>query len=124
MRSRIGACWILAVACFFAVAGAANAVAPDDVALQGRLLDSAGDPLAGPVDIAIGVWDQPTGGTRLYGESHSGVALTDGIFNVLLGTGGVLTGSFDAGLFAAQNRYLEVTVNTEALQPRHPFCLV
>jgi hypothetical protein len=94
------------------------------VTYQGLLLDSAGDPLAGPVDIQIGVWDQPTGGTQLYGETHSGVALEEGVFSILLGTGSVLVGSFDAGLFASQNRYLEVIVNAEVLEPRQPFSSV
>jgi hypothetical protein len=76
------------------------------------------------VNIEIGVWDQPTGGTQLYGETHSGVALEDGVFNLLLGTGSVLVGSFDADLFATQNRYLEVIVNAEVLTPRQPFSSV
>jgi len=99
-------------------------VAPEDTSYQGRLLDSAGDPLLGPVEIEIGVWDQPTGGTRQYGETHSGVALVDGVFNLLLGTGTVLEGSFDADLFAAENRYLEVIVDAEVLEPRQPFSSV
>jgi hypothetical protein len=77
--------------------------------------------VAGPVNIEIGVWDQPTGGTPLYGETHSGVALVDGVFNLLLGTGSGGVGSFDADLFAAQNRYLEVTVDTEVRTPRQAF---
>ena len=64
------------------------------------------------------------GGTQLYGETHSGVALVDGVFNLLLGTGSVVVGSFDADLFAAQNRYLEVIVNAEVLEPRQPFSSV
>ena len=50
---------ILVIVCLLVLAVAAFAVAPEDVTYQGRLLDTAGDPLAGPVDIEIGVWDQP-----------------------------------------------------------------
>ena len=39
MASRIGGYWILAIACLLALAGAAFAVAPNDVIYQGRLLD-------------------------------------------------------------------------------------
>jgi hypothetical protein len=123
MGSRIG-CWILSIAGLLVVAGTAGAAPPEDTNFQGRLLDSAGDPLAGPVGIEIGIWDQPSGGSRLYGEDHSGVALVDGVFSILLGTGSVLVGSFDATLFAAENRYLEVIVDAEVLEPRQPFSSV
>jgi hypothetical protein len=123
MGSRIG-WWILAISCILGVAVATESAPPQDATYQGLLLDSLGDPLAGPVNIEIGVWDQPTGGTQLYGETHSGVSLEDGVFNLLLGTGSVLVGSFDANLFASQNRYLEVIVNTEVLIPRQPFSSV
>jgi hypothetical protein len=123
MAFRIG-CWTLAIACLLVVAVAAEAAPPQDTTYQGRLLDSVGDPLVGPVNIEIGVWDQPTGGAQLYGETHSGVALEDGVFNLLLGTGSALVGSFDADLFASQNRYLEVIVNAEVLVPRQPFSSV
>jgi hypothetical protein len=117
-------CWILALSCIFGVAIAAQTAPPPDVTYQGLLLDSVGDPVPGPVNIEVGVWDQPTGGTRLYGETHSGVVLVDGVFNLLLGTGSAQVGIFDADLFAAQNRYLEVVVNGEMLQPRQPFSSV
>ncbi len=123
MGSRIG-CWILAISCILGVAAAAEAAPPQDATYQGLLLDSVENPLVGPVNIEVGIWDSLVGGTLLYGETHSGVALVDGVFNLLLGTGSVLVGSFDADLFAAQNRYLEVIVNTEVLVPRQPFSSV
>jgi len=51
MGSRIGP-WILGIVCLLVVAATAGAVAPEDVTYQGRLLDSVGDPLVGPVAIA------------------------------------------------------------------------
>jgi hypothetical protein len=123
MGSRIGR-WALAIACLLVVTGTAEANPPEDATYQGLLLDSVGDPVAGPVNIEVGIWDSLVGGTRLYGETHSSVALVDGVFNILLGTGSVLAGSFDANLFAAENRYLEVIVNTEVLEPRQPFSSV
>jgi hypothetical protein len=106
------------------LAGSSSAAPPPDVNYQGRLLDAAGDPLAGPVDIEIGVWDQLTGGNRLYAETHPSVALVDGVFDLLLGTGSVLDGTFDADLFSGRNRYLEVIVDGETLEPRQPFSSV
>jgi hypothetical protein len=124
MGSRIGL-WIPAIACLLVVAATAEAAPPNDANYQGLLLDSVGDPLPGPVDIQIAVWDQLIGGgTPLYWETHSGVPLVDGVFNILLGTGTVMLGTFDADLFATENRYLEVIVDSEALQPRQPFSSV
>ena len=123
MGSRMGR-RTLAIVCLLLVAGTARAVAPEDVTYQGLLLDSLGDPVAGPVEIEIGVWSLPTGGFRLYWETHSDVALVDGVFNLLLGTGSVLAGTFDANLFAVQNRYLELVVDKEVLEPRQPFSSV
>jgi hypothetical protein len=117
--------WILVIACLFVVALAAGAAPPNDATYQGLLLDSVGDPLPGPVDIQIAVWDQLIGGgSPLYWETHSGVPLADGVFNILLGTGTVMLGTFDADLFATENRYLEVIVGSEALTPRQPFSSV
>ena len=124
MGPRMGRCWILAIACLLAVAGAAFAAPPEDTTYQGRLLDAAGDPLAGSVEIEIGVWTLPTGGFRLYSETHSRVDLVDGIFEILIGTGESPFGFFNAALFAGENRYLEVIVEGEVLAPRQPFSSV
>jgi hypothetical protein len=123
MASRIGR-WIVAIACLLVVAVAAGTLPPQDVTYQGRLLDSAGVPLLGPVDIEIGIWDAPAAGTRLYYEIHQNVTLTDGIFSILLGTGQLPSGTFDADLFAVENRYIEVLVDGELLEPRPPFSSV
>ena len=123
MGSRIGWC-IAAMACLFVIGGAAQAAPPEDTTYQGLLLDSGGEPVAGPVNIEVGIWDSLVGGTRLYGETHSGVALVDGVFNLLLGTGSGVVGGFDADLFTAQNRYLELIVDAEVLNPRQPFSSV
>lgn len=113
-----------AVALVLAVVGSSRAAPPPDVGYQGQVFDSAGDPLAGPIDIEIGIWDQPSGGTQLYNESHAGVPLVDGAFNLLLGTGSILFGAFDADLFEDHNRYLEVSIDGETLAPRQPFSSV
>lgn len=111
----------LAVACLLVFAPSVGAAAPEDIHFQGQLYDSAGDPLVGPVEIEIGVWDQPGGGVRLYWEAHPSVDLIDGVFSILLGAGSVLAGSFDAGLFANETRYLQVVVDGEELTRRQPF---
>lgn len=84
----------------FARLGVAQADPPPDLGYQGRLLDASGAPLAGPAELEIRIFDQPAGGSELYAETHSGVALRDGVFHVLLGTGTNPRGTFDAALFA------------------------
>ncbi len=111
-RSWVAISWILA--------GSAAAEVPGDSNFQGLLTDASGSALAGPVDIGIGFFDQLVDGTALYSEEHPAVALTDGVFDILLGTGSSVVGSYDAALFAEANRWLEVTIDGETLAPRQP----
>jgi hypothetical protein len=92
--------------------------------MQGRLLDIAGDPLPGPVNLSIRIYDQLVGGTLLFLEDHSGTMLVDGTFSVLIGTGSVAVGSLDAETFAEAGRFLELVVNGDFLEPRQPFSSV
>ena len=116
---------ILALALFAPVA--AHAV-PHDTAYQGRLTDELGDPLIGPAEIDFGLYESLTelpGEVALYSEEHDGVELdSDGSFNVLIGTGVVIVGSYDPSLFQGTNRYLQITINGETLEPRQPISSV
>ena len=125
-----------------------SAQVPHDMAYQGVLTDAVGAPLTGPVTLVFRVFDLPTGGTPLYTETHSGVAIDslDGSFLVQLGLGTTDLDTdgdgaaetnlhaFDASLFEnGPNRYLEVQVGSgvggEILAPRQmigsvPYALV
>ena len=99
--------------------GTASAQVPHDMAYQGHLTDSVGAPLTGPVDLQIRIFDVIASGAALYIEDHTSVAVDDsGAFNIRLGTGSTLTGTFNTALFAGVNRYLEVVVDGERLEPR------
>ena len=103
----------------------APAQVPQDFAYQGRLTDAVGASLAGPVDLTFAIYDVPTGGTPLYEEEHLAVPLDDnGAFTVLIGDGDVISGSFDAERFSGPERYLEVIVEDEPLDPRQPLSSV
>jgi len=92
--------------------------APNAVNYQGILNDSAGLPVPDQTyNMAFRIYDATTGGTLLYEEFQS-VSTVNGTYNVLLGTGTPTTGTFDAALFSADNRWLEVEVNGETLTPR------
>ncbi|GAG32887.1 unnamed protein product, partial [marine sediment metagenome] len=115
-RSR--ALWLATLALTLLVAPAFAQV-PQDMTYTGRLVDNLGDPLAGPVDLELRVFDAETGPTQLYSEEHLGVALdATGGFSVQLGLGTSPSGTFDADLFSDVDRWLEVVVGVEVLTPR------
>lgn len=84
----------LSLAALAALAPAATAAPPDvptRVPYQGVLLDDMGEPRTGTVDLALRIWDAPTGGTLVYRQEFPGVALYDGVFTVELGPSGEST---------------------------------
>ena len=59
------------------------------IAYQGRLADAAGAPLTGTYNMIFRLYDAATGGTPLWSEpwtGSNGVRVSDGLFNVMLGT--------------------------------------
>src|SRR6185369_4276022 len=67
---------------------------PTLVNYQGRLTDNTPqqNPLTAAVPMSFSIWDAPSGGTQLWLEPAAGtttVAVTGGIFTVLLGGNGV-----------------------------------
>ena len=100
-------------------ASAASAQVPYDMAYQGRLTDTVGAPLIGPVNLSMRIYDVIAGGSALYIEDHPNAAVDDvGAFSAKLGAGSVILGTFNSALFADVNRYLEVVVDGEVLVPR------
>jgi len=133
MRARPLALFLLVLALGFGSgsASAAPPVLPATMSYQGVLLDSNGDPQTGNVDLTLRIYDALSGGTLLYKQVFTGVALTDGVFSVQLGPVGSatdsptnpLTTSFEdalAGDLAAtgQSRFLGVTVGASGALPR------
>ena len=97
---------------------AANTPGPSATTInyQGRLADAAGTPLSGDYAMAFALWDAPSGGSLVWGpESHAAVPVSEGLFNVGLGSltsGGIPTSAWSG------DRYLEITVGGETLTPR------
>jgi hypothetical protein len=92
-------------------AGAAEAlspqVAPKLLQYQGRFTDPSGTPLAGSVKLTFRLFNAPVAGSVLWTETHTDVALNDGVASVLLGS----LVSFSGDAFTAESRYLGITVN-------------
>jgi hypothetical protein len=80
---------------------------------QGRLLDSAGAPVAdGNYSFRYRIYHSATGGTPVYTETKT-VAVSDGLFDTILGASSVIT----PDIFA-QPSWIEIAVDGETLTPR------
>jgi len=103
-------------------AAQAATVAPATFSYQGTLRQVDGALANGQFQLTINLYNVPVAGTSLYNESFPAVAVTDGLFSIVIGdqAGKVL----DPALFASPNIFLGVTVNSDAeLLPRqrlHP----
>ncbi len=89
------------------------------LAYQGRLADSAGPPLTGTYNMIFRLYDVPTGGAPLWEEQwtgSNGVRVSDGLFNVMLGS----LEPIPAGVIAGREQlWLGITVGTDdEMQPR------
>lgn len=116
--------WTLGLILTLGLSGPVAAQTPPDTGFQGLLLDAQGIPLPGPVDLELSIFDAATQGVLLYRESFPSTALRDGLFHVWLGTGQSPQGVFDATLFAGPDRWLEIAVAGERLEPRQPLSTV
>ncbi|MEM7531665.1 MAG: hypothetical protein AAF639_05800 [Chloroflexota bacterium] len=68
---------------------AANTPSTSIIPYQGRLADADGNPLTATVDMHFRLYDTAEGGTPLWAEAWTdanGVQVTDGLFNVMLGS--------------------------------------
>ncbi|HMQ32649.1 MAG TPA: pectinesterase family protein [Chloroflexaceae bacterium] len=81
--------------------------APGLVSYQGYLEQSAGQPFTGTATLTFRLYEAAAGGSPLWQETQSGVAVSAGYFGVLLGAQTPL----DAEDFAGPNRYLEAVVD-------------
>ncbi len=68
-----------------------SADVPHTINYQGRLTDDLGNPIDTVVAISFQFFDAEIGGNYLWKESHLDVVVTNGLFNVLLGSSYPLT---------------------------------
>lgn len=99
---------------------------PSTMAYQGRLLDAAGAPRVGWVDLQFGIFDAAEGGALIWCETQK-VALTDGYYAVRLGSGSPCASPTTVPLvsaFSGANRFLELSVGGSPLTPRQAIAAV
>ena len=82
---------------------------PELINYQGYLTDAGGNPVNGDVAITFRIWDAEVGGTELWSEPHAAVTVTEGVFNVMLGSSVPIT----AGILGG-NCYLGMTIGTDS----------
>ncbi|MCX7941257.1 MAG: hypothetical protein N2555_05760 [Endomicrobia bacterium] len=87
---------------------------PSRMNFQGRLLDQNKNPRSGLFNMTFSIWDAPTGGSQIWSETQTNVQVTNGMFSVQLGAVNPLT----ADVFSSDNRWLQIQVGDEVLQPR------
>jgi len=83
------------------------------IAYQGRLADAAGAPLTGTYNMIFRLYDAATGGMPLWSEQwtgSNGVRVSDGLFNVMLGSLSQLPISQFTN---SQSLFLGITVGTD-----------
>ncbi len=59
---------------------------PTMINYQGYLTDASGNPINGTVGMTFSIYTTASGGSALWTETQSSVSVTDGLFNVLLGS--------------------------------------
>ncbi|MEI8306393.1 MAG: hypothetical protein WCF99_04915 [Chloroflexales bacterium] len=89
------------------------------VAYQGRLADATGNPVTATTPMVFRLYNAATGGTFLWEENWTGpnsVHVSDGLFNVMLGS---LTQIPQSVVTGNSNLWLGITVNADnEMQPR------
>src|SRR3990172_8144431 len=82
-----------------------SATVPQTINFQGYLTDPLGAPVNSTLSITFRIFDAATNGNLLWSETQPSVAVTTGVFNVVLGTGM----TFPGNLFDNSNQlYLEI----------------
>ncbi len=84
-----GLLWANSVGALPLRAPAAAGTSTGTIAYQGRLADADGNPLTGTYNMIFHLYDVASGGTPLWTEQwtgSNGVKVSDGLFNVMLGS--------------------------------------
>ena len=93
---------------------APSATSTSTISYQGRLADSGGTPLTGKYNLEFRIYDVPTGGTPLWTEMWTGansVDVSDGLFNVMLGS---IDNTLCSAIEGHDELYLGITVGTDS----------
>ncbi|MBI4396605.1 MAG: hypothetical protein HY548_05890 [Elusimicrobia bacterium] len=96
------------------VNGFALAAVPKLISFQGRLTDTAGNPIATAQSVGLKIYDQETDGTLVFTETQTVTPDANGLYSLLIGSVGDLSG-VDFG----RSLWLEVALGDNTLSPRY-----
>ena len=106
---------ILATIMLLAAVSYVYAEVPELMNYQGRLANNLGQPLDTTVSMTFTVYDDSTGGTAIWTETHPTVVVTEGGFNILLGEYSAVPGTE----FVDPDRWLGIAVGGDPeIEPR------
>ncbi len=98
-----------------ALAGpAAGQGVPSTMSFTGRLIDTNGSPVDGQRDMALKLFDAPSGGAEIWSETYTNAVFDQGLVYLDMGA----TNPLDAGVFAGGRLYLEITIEATVMSPR------
>lgn len=105
--------WSQSVGAISFQAPTAATVSTDTIAYQGQLADSNGNPVTGTYDMRFKFYSAANGGSPLWSEDWTGtnsVQVTDGLFNVMLGS---LTSIPQSVIANNANLFLGITIGSD-----------
>jgi len=108
-----GLLWASSVGALPLRAPAAAGTSTGTIAYQGRLADADGNPITNTVNMIFRLYDVATGGMPLWEEQwtgSNGVKVSDGLFNVMLGS---LTPIPQSVITGHDSLFLGITVGTD-----------
>ena len=91
---------------------------PRTINYQGKLTDGGGSAITGPVNITFRLYNVASGGTALWSETHASLAVTNGLFDIILGESTPIALDFD------EQYWIELVVGGETLNPREKLASV
>jgi len=94
------------------------ATVPHLINYQGMLTDNSGNPLNGSYNIIFKIYNDPSAGTKKWEETQPSVSVTNGLFNVILGSVTPINLDF------SENYWLDITVGGETMPTRLKFTSV
>ncbi|MDI6804519.1 MAG: hypothetical protein QME58_11860 [Bacteroidota bacterium] len=95
----------------FLIISFVEAQVPQLVNYQGKL-DSAGVPLSGTRNLTFKIYDVLTGGTAIWTETQTGATITNGVFNVILGSISAFSTATSPLFVGTGDRYIGITVGS------------
>jgi len=102
----------LFLALMLVTSAAVWAQAPQKFNYQGIARSSSGSPLAGfPIGLRLTIHDGSASGTSVYQETHTPTTNGYGLYNVAVGGGAVVSGTFNTIAWGTGDKYLQVEID-------------